>query len=102
MTLVPLAVPSKRYFASPFRVDNECPRDTGEVFPRRRAHFDAACPPHDVRYRRFLTLTQFENGNPARREMRGEPVNDGTIGIQSIRSAIEREPGIMIAHFRRQ
>ena len=56
-TLVPLVVPSKRYFASPFDVDNKCAGDTGKVSSGLALDRKLAGSADKRAYRFFLSLS---------------------------------------------
>jgi hypothetical protein len=54
---VRIAVPSKRYFASPFDVDNKCARDAGQVLAGTARHFKLPVRTNKRTDRFFLSLS---------------------------------------------
>jgi hypothetical protein len=95
-------MPSKRYFASPFDVDNERARDAGKVLACRTGNNEALCAVRHGAYRRFLSATQFQYGFAVFRETFAKLPDDRPVCGKAVSPAFERKPRIMVPHFRRQ
>ncbi len=75
--------------------DGAC--DPGKVAPRRSVGGKAGGG-EKLRHFRFLPDPQFQHRAPARREQAGKRDGEDAVGVEPIRSAVERETRVVLAH----